>query len=232
MAGMTQSRLRALVVDDEENISYLVASALRNQGFEVETTATASAAVTSARSFNPHIIILDVMLPDSDGVEVVRRLRSIAVTAPVIFLSARGSTEDRVRGLTAGGDDYLVKPFALEELVARVNAQIRRSGLADVSPLLEVSDLVMDTEAHRVWRAGTEVRLSGTEFTLLRFLMLNSGRTVTRAQILDHVWQYDFGGDGSIIETYVSHLRKKLEEGHPRLIHTVRGIGYSMRPTE
>lgn len=232
MAHVTQPRLRALVVDDEENISYLVASALRNQGFEVETAATASAAVTSARSFNPHIIILDVMLPDSDGVEVVRRLRSIAVTAPVIFLSARGSTDDRVRGLTAGGDDYLVKPFALEELVARVNAQIRRSGLAEESPLIEVSDLVMDTEAHRVWRAGTEVHLSGTEFTLLRFLMLNSGRTVTRAQILDHVWQYDFGGDGSIIETYVSHLRKKLEDGRPRLLHTVRGIGYSMRPVE
>lgn len=232
VAGSNRSRLRALVVDDEENISYLVAAALRNQGFEVETSATASGAVTSARSFNPHVIILDVMLPDSDGIDVVRRLRSIAVTAPVIFLSARGSTEDRIRGLTAGGDDYLVKPFALEELVARVNAQIRRSGLAEGSPLLEVTDLVMDTEAHRVWRAGNEIHLSHTEFTLLRFLMLNSGRTVTRAQILDHVWQYDFGGDGAIIETYVSHLRKKLEDGYPRLIHTVRGIGYSVRPAE
>jgi len=221
-----------LVVDDEENISYLVAAALRNQGFDVETAGTAAQAVASARAFNPHVIILDVMLPDSDGIEVVRRLRSIAVTAPVIFLSARGTTDDRVRGLTAGGDDYIVKPFALEELLARVNAHIRRSGLSDASPLLEVSDLVMDTEAHRVWRDGTEIHLSGTEFTLLRFLMLNCGRAVTRAQILDHVWQYDFGGDGSIIETYVSHLRKKVESGRPRLIHTVRGIGYSMRPHE
>lgn len=232
MANPAQTRLRALVVDDEENISYLVSSALRNQGFDVESAATASAAISSARSFNPHVIILDVMLPDSDGIEVVQRLRSIAVTAPVIFLSARGTTEDKIRGLTAGGDDYLVKPFALEELVARVNAQIRRSGLADGSPLLEVSDLVMDTEAHRVWRNGTEIHLSGTEFVLLRFLMINSGRAVTRAQILDHVWQYDFGGDGSIIETYVSHLRKKIEGDRPRLIHTVRGIGYSMRPSE
>lgn len=232
MAGPARTRLRALVVDDEENISYLVAAALRNQGFDVETAGTAAQAVASARAFNPHVIILDVMLPDSDGIEVVRRLRSIAVTAPVIFLSARGTTDDRVRGLTAGGDDYIVKPFALEELLARVNAHIRRSGLSDASPLLEVSDLVMDTEAHRVWRDGTEIHLSGTEFTLLRFLMLNCGRAVTRAQILDHVWQYDFGGDGSIIETYVSHLRKKVESGRPRLIHTVRGIGYSMRPHE
>lgn len=232
MSKVSQARLRALVVDDEENISYLVASALRNQGFDVTTAADGASAVTSARSLNPHVIILDVMLPDSDGIEIVRRLRSIAVTAPVIFLSARGSTEDRVKGLTAGGDDYIVKPFALEELVARVNAQIRRSGLADSSPLIEVGDLVLDAEAHRVWRAGNELHLSGTEFTLLRFLMMNSGRTVTRAQILDHVWQYDFGGDGSIIETYISHLRKKIEDGRPRLIHTVRGIGYSVRPAE
>lgn len=232
MTGQKKARLRALVVDDEENISYLVASALRNQGFDVETAGTSASAVAVARSFNPHVIILDVMLPDSDGVEVVRRLRSIAVVAPVIFLSARGSTEDRVRGLTAGGDDYIVKPFALEELVARVKAQIRRSGIADESSMIEVSDLVMDTDAYRVWRGGVEVMLSGTEFTMLRFLMANSGRTVTRAQILDHVWHYDFGGDGSIIETYVSHLRKKIENGRPRLIHTVRGIGYSMRPAE
>ena len=232
MTSQEKARLRALVVDDEENISYLVASALRNQGFDVETAGTSTSAVALARSFNPHVIILDVMLPDSDGVEVVRRLRSIAVAAPVIFLSARGSTEDRVRGLTAGGDDYIVKPFALEELVARVKVQIRRSGIVDESSLIEVSDLVMDTDAYRVWRGGVEVMLSGTEFAMLRFLMANSGRTVTRAQILDHVWHYDFGGDGSIIETYVSHLRKKIENGRPRLIHTVRGIGYSMRPAE
>lgn len=231
MTSASHTRLRALVVDDEENISYLVAAALRNQGFDVATSPDGASAVATARSFNPHVIVLDVMLPDSDGIEVVRRLRSIAVTSPVIFLSARGSTDDRVRGLTAGGDDYIVKPFALEELVARVNAQIRRSGLVDRIPLVEVSDLVMDTEAHRVWRGGDELRLSATEFTLLRFLMINSGRTVTRAQILDHVWQYDFGGDSAIIETYISHLRKKIDDGRPRLIHTVRGIGYALRPS-
>lgn len=229
VSGKQHPGLRALVVDDEENISYLVAAALRNNGFEVLTADSGATAVSSARSFNPHVIVLDVMLPDFDGIEVVRRLRSAAVTSPVIFLSARGSTDDRVRGLTAGGDDYIVKPFALEELLARVEAQIRRSGAGSDPPVIEVHDLVMDVDAHRVWRSGAEVHLSGTEFTLLRFLMQNAGRVLTRAQILDHVWQYDFGGEGAIIETYVSHLRKKLEEDGTRLIHTVRGIGYSLR---
>lgn len=227
-----QSHLRALVVDDEENISYLVSAALGTQGFEVETASTGTTAVAAARSTNPHVIILDVMLPDMDGIEVVKRLRTSGVEAPVIFLSARGTTEDRVRGLTAGGDDYIVKPFALEELLARVNAQIRRSGVGNHPTILEVGDVVMDLDAHRVWRAGKEVELSATEFTLLRYLMQNRGRTMTRAQILDHVWQYEFGGDGSIIETYISHLRKKLGGSGTSLIRTIRGIGYSMRPPE
>ena len=231
MAG-TQPNLRALVVDDEENISFLVSAALGTRGFTVETASTGAAAVATARSTNPHVIILDVMLPDMDGIEVVKRLRNSGIEAPVIFLSARGTTEDRVRGLTAGGDDYIVKPFALEELLARVSAQIRRSGAGNQPTILEVGDVIMDLEAHRVWRAGAEVELSATEFTLLRYLMQNRGRTMTRAQILDHVWQYEFGGDGSIIETYVSHLRKKLGESGTMLIRTVRGIGYSMRPPE
>ncbi|MFM1791001.1 MAG: hypothetical protein RLZZ526_1328 [Actinomycetota bacterium] len=232
MPASHERQLRALVVDDEENITYLVASALRNHGFAAETASTGATALTTARSYNPHVIILDVMLPDMDGYTVVRRLRESGTTTPVLFLSARGETQDRVRGLTAGGDDYIVKPFALEELIARVQAQIRRAGLSSGTPLVEVSDLVMDTEAHRVWRADVELHLSGTEFTLLRFLMVNSGRVVTRGQILDHVWNYDFGGDSSIIETYISNIRKKVENGHPRIIHTVRGVGYSVRPVE
>jgi len=206
MSVTRQRQLRALVVDDEENITYLVASALRNQGFAVETASTGTNALTTARSYNPHVIVLDVMLPDIDGYSVVRKLRESGSTTPVLFLSARGETQDRVRGLTAGGDDYIVKPFALEELIARIQAQVRRAGLTSGNQLLEVSDLVMDTEAHRVWRADVEIHLSGTEFTLLRFLMVNSGRVMTRAQILDHVWNYDFGGDSSIIETYISSL--------------------------
>ena len=232
MPASHERQLRALVVDDEENITYLVASALRNHGFAAETASTGATALTTARSYNPHVIILDVMLPDMDGYTVVRRLRESGTTTPVLFLSARGETQDRVRGLTAGGDDYIVKPFALEELIARVQAQIRRAGLSSGTPLVEVSDLVMDTEAHRVWRADVELHLSGTEFTLLRFLMVNSGRVVTRGQILDHVWNYDFGGDSSIIETYISNIRKKVENGRPRIIHTVRGVGYSVRPVE
>jgi len=232
MSVTRQRQLRALVVDDEENITYLVASALRNQGFAVETASTGTNALTTARSYNPHVIVLDVMLPDIDGYSVVRKLRESGSTTPVLFLSARGETQDRVRGLTAGGDDYIVKPFALEELIARIQAQVRRAGLTSGNQLLEVSDLVMDTEAHRVWRADVEIHLSGTEFTLLRFLMVNSGRVMTRAQILDHVWNYDFGGDSSIIETYISNIRKKVESGQPRMIHTVRGVGYSVRPVE
>lgn len=226
------SPLRALVVDDEENISYLVSAALRTQGFDVDVADTGTAAVATARSSNPHVIILDVMLPDMDGIEVVKRLRGAGVDAPVIFLSARGTTEDRVRGLTAGGDDYIVKPFALEELLARVSAQIRRYGVEVHNTRLEVGDVIMDLDAHRVWRAGSEIEFSATEFALLRYLMQNCGRTMTRTQILDHVWQYDFGGDGSIIETYISHLRKKLGESGTVLIRTIRGIGYSMRPPE
>jgi two-component system OmpR family response regulator len=179
---------------------------------------------------HPDLIVLDVMLPDLDGFEVCRRLRADGQRAPVLFLTARDTTEDKVRGLTLGGDDYLVKPFSLEELVARVNAVLRRTGAArDDNPVLRCADVVLDDDAHRVVKAGTEVALSPTEYKLLRYLLINQGRVLSKAQILDHVWQYDFGGDGGIVETYIGYLRRKVDTTEPRLIHTIRGVGYSLR---
>jgi two-component system, OmpR family, response regulator len=220
---------RVLVVDDEENISFLVASALKLDGMETRTVATGADAVREIAGFAPNVVVLDVMLPDFDGFEVLRRLRSAGFEAPVLFLTARGDTSDAVRGLTAGGDDYIVKPFALEELVARVHVALRRTGSASRPSRLEVADLVLDDDAHRVWRGGVEVHLSATEFKLLRCLMTNAERVVTRAQILDHVWQYDFDGESAIIESFISNLRKKVDQVEPRLIRTVRGVGYSIR---
>ncbi len=221
---------RVLVVDDEENISYLVGSALRMAGCEVDTAATGAEALERAEAARPDAIVLDVMLPDIDGFEVLRKLRGRGIPAPVLFLTARSDTADRVRGLTSGGDDYIVKPFALEELVARVQVSLRRQGGAGAAPgRWQVHDLVLDEDAHRVWRADTEVQLTATEFTLLRCLITNAGRVVSRAQILDHVWQYDFAGESAIIESFVSTLRKKVDAAEPKLIHTVRGVGYSIR---
>ncbi|MGL4175786.1 MAG: response regulator transcription factor [Dermatophilaceae bacterium] len=219
-----------LVVDDEENISYLVSSALRLAGLDVSTAATGEEALAACTPGHPDVVVLDVMLPDLDGFEVLRRLRSRGIAAPVLFLTARSDTADRVRGLTSGGDDYITKPFALEELVARVHVALRRRG-ADAAPTGRhaVHDLVLDEDQHRVWRGDTEVALTPTEFTLLRCLMVNAGRVVTRAQILDHVWQYDFAGESAIVESFVSTLRKKVDTGCPKLIHTVRGVGYSVR---
>lgn len=218
------------MVDDEENIAFLVGSALRLQGYRVETAATGAAALTAAASFDPQVVLLDVRLPDYDGYEVLRRLRAAGSRAAVIFLTARGTTGDRVRGLTSGGDDYVVKPFALEELVARVQVALRRRGEAP-EPVhrWQVADLVLDADAHRVWRGGAEVALSATEFKLLACLMASAGRVVTRDRILDEVWQYDFGGESAIIESFISSLRKKVDVAEPRLIHTVRGVGYSVR---
>ncbi len=222
--------IRALVVDDEENIAYLVGSALRMAGLDVETAATGAEAVERADAAHPDVVVLDVMLPDIDGFEVLRRLRARGVRAPVLFLTARSETADRVRGLTSGGDDYIVKPFALEELVARVHLAVRRQGRAAAAPgRWQVHDLVVDEDAHRVWRGDQEVQLTATEFTLLRCLITNAGRVVSRAQILDHVWQYDFAGESAIIESFVSTLRKKVDADEPKLIHTVRGVGYSIR---
>ena len=219
---------RVLVVDDEENISFLVASALRLGGHEVRSVATGQEAIDEADRFGPDLIVLDVMLPDLDGFEVLRRLRQRGNTAPVLFLSARDEVADKVRGLSGGGDDYIVKPFALEELMVRVDVALRRRGRTG-SMRMRVADLELDDAAHRVWRNGREVQLSPTEFKLLRCLMANVGRAVSRAQILEYVWQYDFGGESAIIETFISYLRKKVDASEPKLIHTVRGVGYSLR---
>ena len=220
---------KVLVVDDEENISFLVSSALKLDGCEVRTAASGREAVTETERFAPDAIVLDVMLPDFDGFEVLRRVRNAGCQAPVLFLTARDGTDDKVLGLTSGGDDYIVKPFVLEELIARVQVALRRRGASPLSSRLQVHDLVLDDDAHRVWRGDTEVHLSATEYRLLHCLMANAGRAVTRAQILDHVWQYDFDGESSIIESFMSNLRKKVDASEPKLIHTVRGVGYSIR---
>jgi two-component system OmpR family response regulator len=224
---------RVLVVDDEKNIAELVATALRYEGFDVLTAADGFSALAHVRDYRPQLLVLDVMLPDIDGFEVQRRLRSGGRQLPVLFLTARDSVEDRVRGLTLGGDDYLTKPFSIEELVARVRAVLRRTAPSvDPPARLAFADLELDEERHEVRRAGHRIDLSPTEFTLLRYLLTNARRILSKAQILDHVWQYDFGGDGRIVETYISYLRKKIDHGRPPLIHTVRGVGYTIRLPE
>jgi two-component system OmpR family response regulator len=224
---------RILVVDDEPNIADLVATALRYEGFEVETQLTGRGAVESIRDRSPQLVVLDVMLPDVDGFVVQERLRHAGCRVPVLFLTARDSVEDRVRGLTLGGDDYLTKPFSIEELVARVRAILRRTRPADGSQApLSYFDLEIDEETRDVRRGGRRVELSPTEFSLLRYLIVNARRVVSKAQILDHVWQYDFGGDGRIVETYISYLRKKIDGGSVPLIQTVRGVGYVLRHPE
>jgi two-component system, OmpR family, response regulator len=220
---------RVLVVDDEENIVFLVESALQLQGYETASASTGRDAIAAIERFSPDLIVLDVMLPDVDGFTVFRRLRDAGARMPVIFLTARDGTDDRVHGLTIGGDDYLVKPFAVAELVARVKLSLKRSGTADASRTLRCADLEIDDAAHRVTRAGNAVSLSPTEYSLLRFLLVHSGRVVTRAQILDHVWEYDFGGESSVVDTFISYLRRKVDHVEPKLIHTVRGIGYCLR---
>ena len=220
---------RLLLVDDEENLRSMLAAALSHSGFDVVTASNGRDALTMTKEVLPDLILLDVMMPDLDGFEVCRRLRAEYVKVPIIFLTARDETSDKVRGLATGGDDYLVKPFSLEELVARVEAVLRRSGLTQSDAILRCEDLELDDDAHRVMRAGKEISLSPTEFNLLRFLLANQGRVLSRAQILDHVWQYDFGGDGRIVETYIAYLRKKVEIGGPKLIQTVRAVGYTLR---
>ena len=221
---------RVLVVDDEPNLVEVVAMALRFQGFTVETALTGREAIAAVGRFKPHLMVLDVMLPDIEGFEVASRLGAQRAGVPIIFLTARDSTEDKVRGLTGGGDDYMTKPFSLEELVARIRTILRRTGQAAAdSGRLVFADLELDEESREVRRAGTLVELTATEYRLLRYLMLNPRRVMTRAQLLDHVWDYDFGGDGRVLETYVSYLRKKLDVHGQSLIHTVRGVGYALR---
>ena len=226
------SPLRVLVVDDEANIAELVALALRYEGFEVRAAHTGSKAVSAAKEFRPDAVVLDIMLPDFDGLEVLRRMRATEPDVPVVFLTARDSVEDRVAGLTAGGDDYVTKPFSLEELVARLRGLLRRSGArqAATSSTLVVGDLELDEDSHEVFRSGEEIMLTATEFELLRFLMRNPRRVLSKAQILDRVWNYDFGGQANVVELYISYLRKKVDAGRTPMIHTMRGAGYVLKP--
>jgi len=220
---------RILVVDDEDNITFLLDSALRHFGFEVRVAGTARAALSEMEAFNPDVVLLDVMLPDLDGFEIVRRMRMDGTKVPVLFLTARDTVEDKVRGLTLGGDDYVTKPFSLEEVVARIQVILRRQGVSAGSSRFELADLEMDDDAHLVRRAGQVIDLSPTAYKLLRFLLVNAGRVLSRNQILDHVWQYDFGGHATVVETYISYLRKKVDQLGPPLIQTIRGIGYTLR---
>jgi len=227
------SPLRVLVVDDEANIAELISMALRYEGFEVRAAHTGTKAVSAAKEFRPDAVVLDIMLPDFDGLEVLRRMRATEPDVPVVFLTARDAVEDRVAGLTAGGDDYVTKPFSLEELVARLRGLLRRSGArqAVASSLLVVGDLELDEDSHEVFRSGEEITLTATEFELLRFLMRNPRRVLSKAQILDRVWNYDFGGQANVVELYISYLRKKVDAGRAPMIHTMRGAGYVLKPT-
>jgi two-component system OmpR family response regulator len=230
---------KVLVVDDEESLTDLIGLSLRYEQFEVDVAHTAKAALAALPAFRPDLVVLDVMLPDLDGFTVTRRLRERGQFVPVLFLTARDDTSDKVQGLTVGGDDYVTKPFSLEEVVARIRAVLRRTHhVEDDSSVLRYADLELDDDSHEVRRAGVPVELSPTEFKLLRYLMLNAGRVLSKAQILDHVWQYDWGGDGNIVESYISYLRRKIDQiddaagGRlPPLIHTKRGVGYLLRET-
>jgi two-component system OmpR family response regulator len=225
-----KTEARLLVVDDEPTILELLAGTLRFAGFDVRTAVSGAEALRMAAADRPDLILLDVMMPDCDGFEVVRRIRAGGPRVPVIFLTARDNVHERVTGLTLGGDDYVTKPFSLDEVLARIRAVLRRSrGEPEHGARLVVADLELDEDSHEVWRAGSLVALSPNEFKLLRYLMINAGRVLSKAQILDHVWDYGFDGDGNIIESYVCYLRRKLDRGEPRLIHTIRGIGYVMR---
>ncbi len=224
------AKARVLVVDDDENIRYLLRMAVQHAGFEVADAGTGREALSTVDDWHPDLVLLDVMLPDLDGFEVCRRLRADRSTTPVIFLTARDELDDRLRGLTIGGDDYVTKPFSLEEVVARIHVVLRRSGALGGDDLLRYADLELDDDAHQVRRAGRLIDLSPTEFKLLRHLLVNAERVLSRDQIVDRVWQYDYLGGTNIVETYVSYLRRKL--GDPPLIQTVRGIGYVLREQE
>ncbi len=228
-----QSATKVLVVDDEPNIAALLSATLRMVGFDVVTAADGTGALRCAGEFEPDLVVLDVMLPDLDGFEVARRLRAAGRAVPVLFLTARDAVEDRISGLTVGGDDYVTKPFSLEEVVLRIKAILRRcapgNGTNADAGVLRYADLEMDEDAHEVRRAGKPIELSPTEFKLLRYLLTNAGRVVSKAQILDRVWSYDFGGEGRIVESYVYYLRRKIDNDGPPLIHTVRGVGYALR---
>jgi two-component system OmpR family response regulator len=228
------SPVRVLVVDNESNLTELLSMALRYEGWDVRTAGTGSAAVRAAREFQPDAVALDMMLPDFDGMEVLRRIRALDTNVPVLFLTAKDAVEDRVAGLTAGGDDYVTKPFSLEEVVARLRALMRRTAViaSESSSMLVVGDLTMDEDSHEVTRDGVEINLTATEFELLRYLMRNPKRVLSKAQILDRVWNYDFGGQANVVELYISYLRKKIDVGRAPMIHTMRGVGYVLKPAE
>jgi two-component system OmpR family response regulator len=242
MPSPTTPEARLVVVDDEPNIRELLSTSLRFAGFEVHAAADGAGALQLVRDLEPDLVVLDVMLPDMDGFQVTHRMRATGRHTPVLFLTAKDDTQDKVQGLTVGGDDYVTKPFSLEEVVARIRAVLRRTqiGLPEDDAVLRVGDLELDEDSHEVRRAGVEVDLSPTEFKLLRYLMLNAGRVLSKAQILDHVWQYDWGGDANIVESYISYLRRKIdalkvvgpdgeEVALAPMIHTKRGVGYLLR---
>jgi two-component system OmpR family response regulator len=226
------SPVRVLVVDDEETLAELVSMALRMEGWEIRSAGNGTDAVRTARDFRPDVVVLDVMLPDFSGLEVLTRLRTEVPHLPVLFLTARDAVEDRIAGLTAGGDDYVTKPFSLEEVVLRLRALLRRSRVVSASAgsTLVVGDLTLDEDSREVHRDGEPVSLTATEFELLRFLMRNPKRVLSKAQILDRVWSYDFGGQANIVELYISYLRKKIDAGREPMIHTMRGAGYVLKP--
>jgi two-component system, OmpR family, response regulator len=226
------SPVRVLVVDDEANLAELLSMALRYEGWEVKAADTGISAVRAAKEFRPDAVVLDMMLPDFDGLEVLRRMRTDDPNVPVLFLTAKDAVEDRVAGLTAGGDDYVTKPFSLEEVVARLRALMRRTvvAAADADNLLMVGDLTLDEDSHEVSRGGEPITLTATEFELLRYLMRNPRRVLSKAQILDRVWNYDFGGQANVVELYISYLRKKIDAGREPMIHTMRGVGYVLKP--
>ncbi|MEN3307482.1 MAG: two-component system, OmpR family, response regulator, partial [Micromonosporaceae bacterium] len=228
------SPVRVLVVDDEPSLTDLLSMALRYEGWDVRTAADGHSAVRTGREFGPDVVVLDIMLPDIDGLEVLRRLRDRSPAVPVLFLTARDAVEDRIAGLTAGGDDYVTKPFSLEEVVARLRALLRRSGMATAhqEAVLVVGDLTLDEDSHEVRRDGVMIELTATEYELLRYLMRNPRRVLSKAQILDRVWNYDFGGQANVVELYISYLRKKIDAGRAPMIHTMRGAGYVLKPAD
>ena len=221
---------KVLVVDDEAYITDLVGTALGYEGFAVAVAGSGHEAIAMAGTFRPDLIVLDVMLPDLDGLDVCRRLRAEGERVPVVFLTARDAAEDAVAGLTVGGDDYVTKPFSLQELVARIRAVLRRVR-PEATSRLTCADLTLDEDSYEVERGGRPVELTATEFKLLRYLLLNAGRVLSKAQSVEHVWRYDFGGNDNVVETYVSYLRKKIDHPGPPLLHTIRGVGYTLRPS-
>ncbi len=224
--------IKIVTVDDEPSLTELLSMAMRYEGWEVHTAQTGNEAVRVAREVKPDALVLDLMLPDFDGMEVMRRIRTEQPDVPVIFLTAKDGVSDRVAGLTAGGDDYVTKPFSLEEVIARLRGLLRRSGATTVRPdtQIVVGDLILDEDSHEVTRGGEPIKLTATEFELLRFLMRNPKRVLSKAQILDRVWNYDFGGQANVVELYISYLRKKIDANREPMIHTMRGAGYVLRP--